>query len=83
VSAFNSVTLAIELPWAKHLGEKHLPGMQSAGPGTRLEPRLDPDSTLKPDSQPIDRVDEAAYHHDIAYATFQMQKRAITLIELC
>jgi len=30
--------------------------------------RLNPDGTYKPWSKPVDRVDKAAYHHDLAYA---------------
>src|SRR6218665_2370888 len=30
--------------------------------------RLNPDGTYKPWSKPVDRVDNAAYHHDLAYA---------------
>ena len=49
-------------------GEKHLPGMRYCGPGTRLDLRLDEDGTPKPGCEPVDRVDEAALRHDIAYS---------------
>src|SRR6266853_1203740 len=49
-------------------GEKHLPGMWYCGPGTRLDLRLDEDGTPKPGCKPVDRVDEAALKHDIAYS---------------
>jgi len=39
-------------------------------PGTRLDLRLNPDDTPKPDSLPINRVDEAAYRHDLSYNQF-------------
>jgi hypothetical protein len=46
----------------------HLPGMNWAGPGTRLDLRLNDDGTPKQWSMPVDRVDLAAYHHDMSYA---------------
>ena len=49
-------------------GEKHLPGMKFCGPGTRLDLRLNADGTPKPGCEPVDRVDEAALHHDLAYS---------------
>jgi hypothetical protein len=48
--------------------EKHLPGMNYCGPGTRLRHRLYPDNTPKPGNEPVDRVDEASLKHDIAYS---------------
>src|SRR5438552_18916 len=48
--------------------ENHLPGMRYCGPGTRLNLRLDVDETPKPGNEPIDRVDEAALKHDLAYS---------------
>lgn len=47
--------------------EMHLPGHSFTGPGTKLNKRLNPDLTPKSWSKPINRVDEAAYHHDICY----------------
>ena len=47
--------------------EMHLPGHNFAGPGTKLYKRLNPDGTPKEWSIPINRVDNAAYHHDICY----------------
>ena len=64
-----------EAPWAEYPGEKHIPGMRFAGPFTRLDKRLDSYGRPKPDSLPVDRVDEAAYHHDLAYAAFPDTKR--------
>ena len=70
VSSLNSFTRNIKLPWAKYPGEMHLPGMNFAGPGTRLDLRLNPNGTPTISSKPVDRVDEAAYRHDMAYAAF-------------
>jgi len=70
VRSLTSKTSNIKLPWAKYPGEMHLPGMNFAGPGTRLDLRLDSSGRPRPDSLPIDRVDEAAYRHDMAYAAF-------------
>jgi hypothetical protein len=47
VSSLNSVTSGIKLPWAKYPGEMHLPGMNFAGPGTRLDLRLNPNGHQK------------------------------------
>ena len=44
--------------------------MNYAGLGTRLDPRLDSSGRPKSDSLPVDRVDEAAYRHNMAYAAF-------------
>jgi len=69
-SILTSTMRNTKLPWAKYPGEMHIPGMNFAGPGTRLDLRLDSSGRPKPDSLPVDRVDEAAYRHDMAYATF-------------
>ena len=45
--------------------ETHLPGHNFTGPGTKLNKRLNADLTPKVWSKPINRVDQAAYHHDI------------------
>ena len=47
--------------------EMHLPGHNFTGPGTKLNKRLNPDLTPKKWSKPINRVDKAAYNHDICY----------------
>lgn len=50
--------------------EMHLPGHQFTGPGTQLlhgKTRLNPDLTFKSWSKPINRVDEAAFEHDVCY----------------
>ena|ERR1700733_4589518 len=68
VNTLNAVTKDIKLPWAKFPGELHLPGHSFTGPGTRLDLRLNPDGTPKEWSKPVDRIDQAAYKHDLAYA---------------
>ena len=47
--------------------EMHLPGHNFTGPGTKLNKRLKTDLTPKEWSKPINRVDNAAYHHDVCY----------------
>ena len=49
------------------LFEMHLPGYYFSGPGTNHGKRLNEDLTPKTMSKPINRVDQAAYHHDICY----------------
>ena len=53
------------LPWAKYPGEKHLFNHSFTGSGTRLDLRLNSDDT--PIIKPINRVDAAAYKHDLVY----------------
>ena len=48
--------------------EKHLPGMRYCGPGTRLDLRVDENGKPFPGNEPVDRVDEAALKHDLAYS---------------
>jgi hypothetical protein len=50
--------------------EKHLPGMRYCGPGTRLDLRVDADGKPFPGNEPVDRVDEAALKHDLAYGKY-------------
>ena len=47
--------------------EMHLPGHNFTGPGTKLNKRLNQDFTPKKWSKPINRVDKAAYHHDVCF----------------
>ena len=54
--------------------ELHLPGHNFTGPGTRLNKRLNPDLTPKEWSKPINKVDTAAYHHDLCYAKHEDRK---------
>ena len=46
----------------------HLPAYNFTGPGTKLDKRLNSDGTPKEWSIPINRVDNAAYHHDLCYS---------------
>ena len=46
----------------------HLPGHNFTGPETNLYKRLNPDGTPKEWSIPINRIDNAAYHHDLCYS---------------
>lgn len=67
VGSLSKFTDKIKFPFQKFKGEIHLPGMNFAGPGTRLDLRLNDDMTPKDWSQPTDRVDRTAYYHDLAY----------------
>ena len=46
----------------------HLPAHNFTGPETKLYKRLNLDGTPKEWSLPINRVDNAAYHHDLCYS---------------
>ena len=48
--------------------EMHFPGHNFTGPGTKLYKRVNLDGTPKEWSIPINRVDNAAYHHDLCYS---------------
>ena len=67
MSSLNSVTSKLKLPWATFPGEMHVTGMNFAGTGTNLDKRLTSTGYYKEWSKPVDRVDNAAYHHDLAY----------------
>ena len=56
-------TLVNKLPF-----EMHLPGHIFTGSGIKLYKRLNSDGTAKEWSIPINRVDSAAYHHDLCYS---------------
>ena len=58
----------------------HLPGHNFTGPGTKLCKRLNQDGTPNEWSKPINRVDNAAYHHDLCYSK---QDDTKTTIEVC
>lgn len=75
VSSLNAVTKNIKLPWAKYPGELNLPGMNFAEPGTRLDLRLDDEGRPKDFSKQVNRVDAAAYRHDLAYTAYPNTKR--------
>ena len=68
VSSLSAITKRVKLPWSRFAGEMHLPGHNFTGPGTKLDERLNPDGTPKQWSKPVNRVDSAAYRHDLAYA---------------
>ena len=68
-------TLVNKLPF-----EKHLPGHNFTGPGTKLYERLNTDGTPKEWSIPINRDDKAAYHHDLCYSKYDDTK---TRNEVC
>ena len=78
VSKLGTVTSNIELPCAKFLGEMHLPEHNFTGPGTRLDLRLNPDNSPKEWWRPINRIDNAAYRHDLAYAAHDDTKIEIS-----
>ena len=46
----------------------HLPGHNFSGPGTKLYKRLNSDGTPKEWGILINRVDNAAHHHDLCYS---------------
>ena len=69
-SSLSAITSNVKLPWAKYSGEMHLPGMNFAGPGTNLNERLTSTGAYKDWSKHVDRVENAAYHHDLAYQHF-------------
>jgi hypothetical protein len=71
VGMLNKVSKNIHLPLQKFPGEIHIPGMNFAGPETRLDYRLNDDGSPKSWSQPVDRVDQAAYYHDLAYNEYE------------
>jgi hypothetical protein len=50
--------------------EKHFPGTNYLGPGTRLDLRLDANGDPMAGNEPTDRVDEAALKHDKAYSKY-------------
>ena len=69
-NSINKFTSKLKLPWTKFPGEMHLPGMNFAGPGTNLDERLTSTDMYQDRSKPVDRVNNAAYHHDLAYKYF-------------
>ena len=56
-------TLVNKLP-----SEMHFPLHNLTGPGTKLYKRLNSDGMPKEWSIPINRIDNAAYHHDLCYS---------------
>jgi len=68
VNALNTITRRVKLPWTIFSGEMHLPGHNFTRSGTKLDKRLNADGTPKRWSKPVNRVDDAAYRDDLAYA---------------
>ena len=60
--------------------EMHLPGHNFTCPETKLNKRLNPEGTPKEWSMHINRVDNAAYHHDLCYSKHNNTK---TMNEVC
>ena len=58
----------------------HLPGHNFTGPETKLYRRLNLDEMPKEWCMPINRVDNAAYHHDLCYSKHDHTK---TRNEVC
>jgi len=77
VDSLNALTRRVKLPWTKFRGEMHLPGHNFTGPGTKLDKRLNEDGMPKWWSRPVNRVDRAAYHHDLAYAKYKNRAKRI------
>ena len=71
-----------DFPWSKYPGEHHLPNYNYAGPGTRLDIRLDENNLPKSGEEPINRVDAAALKHDIAYNSHDIRTRQKADIDL-
>ena len=71
-----------DFPWSKYPGEHHLPSYNYAGPGTRLDIRLDENNLPKSGEEPINRVDAAALKHDIAYNNHDIRTRQKADIDL-
>ena len=60
--------------------QMNLTGHNFTGPRTKLYKRLNSDGTPKKWSMPINRVDNAAYHHDLCYSKHDDTK---TRSEVC
>ena len=65
-------------PWSKYHREHN----NYAGPDTRLDIRLDENDNPKPGEEPINRVDAAAYKHDLAYRDKDIRSRQKADIDL-
>ena len=68
-------TLVNKLPF-----EMHLPGHNFTGPGTKHYKRLNSDVTPKEWSKPLNRVDNAAYHHDLCYSNMMILKLGMKFV---
>jgi hypothetical protein len=69
-------------PWAKYPGEKHLPGYNYCGPGTRLDIRLDNQDRPKPGEYPVNKIDQACHTHDVSYKNPDLKQRHLADIKL-
>jgi len=69
-------------PWAKYPGEKHLPGYNYCGPGTRLDIRLDDQDQPKSGEYPVNAIDKACHVHDVAYKSKDLEQRHIADVKL-
>ena len=49
-------------------GELHMPGHNFTGPGTNLKKKMKPDGTWRARHAPLNSVDLASFHHDVAYS---------------
>ena len=58
----------------------HLRGHNFTGPGTKLYKRLNSDGTPEEWSIPINRVDNAAYPHDLCYSKMMTLKLGIRFV---
>lgn len=71
---FNDYILP-RLPELHYISPFSLKRFNFAGPGTKLDKRLDPRTKLPlPHSQPVNEVDKAAYYHDLAYENMADQQ---------
>jgi len=61
--------------WSKYPGEHHLPTYNYLGPNTRLDIRLDENDKPKQGEEPINPIDDLAYHHDLAYRSKDINAR--------
>ncbi len=70
------------LPWSRYIGEKHLPGYNYCGPGTRLDIRLDDQDQPRPGEYPVNKIDQACLIHDVAYKNKDLQQRHLADVKL-
>ena len=60
--------------------EIHLPGDNFTGPGTKLYKRLHSNGTPKEWIIPINRVNNAAYHHELCYSNMMILKLGMRFV---
>ena len=67
----------------KYSGEKHIPGYNYCGPGTRLDIRLDENDKPNPGNEPVNDIDKTCYKHDIDYRDHKdIENRQIADVKL-